>query len=235
MLSIESVLSNPIVAQFLGLLVGLLTSFFSWWVLFHWISPKIEVSANVVRQPALAYGSAPSDASGFRYNFKLRNVGRRAIIDLQVRALVRIRGVVDPEALSWEVIHLPMTMSGDRVYSLSRIEPYSESKLLTILRLYTHDLQECFYEPFPPHIRQLAADGRLSLDDLLAFRKVAVVRIFVSGYDSFSGARKVFVFTIDKSKVIPGRFVKNSMKVDQNPLPMIAGPPATDEVVNNPE
>jgi len=229
MSSFESALANPLISQFLGLIVGLFTSFFSWWVLFHWLSPKIEISPNVVRQPALAQGSAPADASGVRYRLKLRNVGKRAIIDLQVRAIVRIRGVVDPKVWNWEVVHLPMTMSGDRAYSLPRIEPYSRSKTLTILRLYTHDLEECRYAPYPERIRGLAVDGRLTLDDLLSLREVAEVRVFVSGYDGFSGARKVFLFTIDKSKVVPGRFVRDSMGIVPDPPPSIdQGTPIAD-------
>ncbi len=37
-------LSNPVVSQFIGLVVGLFTSFFSWWVLFRWMAPRITLS-----------------------------------------------------------------------------------------------------------------------------------------------------------------------------------------------
>jgi hypothetical protein len=221
MSTIELFLANPIVAQLVGLLVGLFTSFFSWWLLFHWLAPEVETSTNIAREKARATETAITDASGLRYRFKLRNIGRRAIVDLQVSAVVRIRGLVDPASRTWEIVRLPMNSDGDRTYSLPRIDSHRRSKLQHILRLYTHQIEECKHEPFPETTRSRAVANKLTLDDLLSLGSATEIRIFVSGYDEFSGARKVFLFSLRPDQVRTGRFGKGSMSLLQESSPSI--------------
>lgn len=106
-------LANPIVSQFIGLLVGLFTSFFSWWVLFRWMAPTISISSSISRTPSSVSLEDDDDKSGARYRIKIENSGHRPAVDLQVSVFVRVKGLNDPQSTIWEIIHLPLATSGE--------------------------------------------------------------------------------------------------------------------------
>ena len=91
------------------------------------------------------------------------------------------------------------------------MEPYRKSKLLIFIRLHTFRIEECLHAPYPESIRQLASKGSLSLDDLLSLGAKNEVRLFISGYDAFSGARKVYIFSYSREKVRTGSFIRDTM------------------------
>jgi len=126
---IETLLANPLVAQLLGLLVGLFTSFFSWWVLFHVVVPKIEFSPWISKLPT------QDDGSGYRHRVKFKNVGRRKIVDLQVTARLAVRDLVFKD--TWNAVYIPLNREGERMYDMPAIAPRGER----VLRLFVSEVR----------------------------------------------------------------------------------------------
>lgn len=217
MTSLEQVLSNPLVAQVLGLVVGLLTSFFSWWVLFHWIAPVLSLSPYISKTTDKSLPEDAADASGVRYRLKYINIGRRAIVDLEIRAFIRIKGL--DQAISWTVFDLRMNSDGDRINSFARIDPFRKSKIRHLVRLYPNGIINCTRHPFPDHIRSKARERALLLEDLLSLGTAAELCVIASGYDEFSGARKVQQFVYRHSDVRAGPFRNHSLEVEKEPSP----------------
>ena len=59
-------------------------------------------------------------------------------------------------------------------------------------RLLLSDIPLDRLEYFPQHIKQAATDGILTLENLLGLGTDAFLHLYVTGYDEFSGARKIY-------------------------------------------
>lgn len=222
--TLEKALTNPIVSQFVGLLVGLFTSFFSWWMLFRWMSPTISISDAISKTSSTVPLDEDDDKSGVRYRIKIENSGRRPAIDLEVRAFVRIKGLVDRQSTIWELVYLPLDTSGERVWSIPLMNPVRKSKLRTILRICLNHTDYCTRAHFPPHIREKAARKTLLLEDLLSLGTAAQFRVIVSGFDEFTGARKVFIKTYLPTDLKSGDFQRRTLAIEQvAPNPAVEG------------
>lgn len=217
-------LSNPIVSQFIGLLVGLFTSFFSWWVLFRWMAPTISISSSISRTPSSVSSEEDDDKSGVRYRIKIENSGRRPAVDLQVSVFVRIKGLNDPQSTIWEIIYLPLATSGEKTWTRPLMNPVRKSKMRTKLRICLNHT-DCYAKPhFPQLIREKAVRKELFLEDLLSLGTQAEIGVMVSGYDEFSGARKVFMKTYHLSDIKCGEFERKSLLIAQAaPNPSVEG------------
>lgn len=217
-------LANPVVSQFIGLLVGLFTSFFSWWMLFRWMAPTISISNSISRTPSSVSPEEDDDKSGARYRIKIENSGRRPAVDLQVSVFVRLKGLNDPQSTIWEVIHLPLATSGETTWTTPLMNPVRKSKLRTRLRICLNHTDYCAKPHFPEHIREKAARKALLLEDLLSLGTQAQVGVMVSGYDEFSGARKVFMKTYHLSDIKCGEFERKTLLIAQMaPNPAVEG------------
>ena len=212
---IEQTLANPLVSQFVGLIIGLFTSFFSWWVLFRWMSPTITLSDGISKTNSKVPINEDDDRSGVRYRIKFENSGRRPVVDLEVRVFVRIKGLVDPKSTIWEVVHLPMETDGEKVYSIPLMNPVRKSKLRTRLRICLNHTNYCTKPHFPSHIREKAARKELQLEDLLSFGTAADFRVITSGFDELTGARKVFLKTYSARDIKFGEFDRNGLSITE--------------------
>jgi len=210
---IQQALANPIVSQFAGLIIGLFTSFFSWWVLFRWMAPTITLSDAISKTSSRVPLEEDDDKSGVRYRIKFENSGRRPIIDLEVQALVRIKGLVDPQSTIWEVVHLPMETDGEKVYSIPLMNPVRTSKLRTRLRICPNHTKYCARPQFPPHIREKATKKELLLEDLLSLGTSSQLRVIISGFDELTGSRKLFMKTYLPTDIKFGEFERNSLAI----------------------
>jgi len=171
----ELVISNAI-----GLILGLGTSFFSWWVIFHKVIPKIEFCPFISKIPRGKDG-------GFSYRIKFKNTGKRAIIDLQCYARV----VIDWEGTkkNWTVAYIPFNSSGDRKTELPKVGKGGSR----ILYFYLKNISTFYINhKYPEEFRKKAAENTLVLEDILSLGDKSEVKIYVAGYDEFSGARKVY-------------------------------------------
>lgn len=209
----EQLLSNPIVSQFIGLFVGLFTSFFSWWVLFRWMAPKITLSDHISKTKSSTPIENDEDKSGWRYRFKFENSGRRPVIDLEVRAYVRIKGLYGPDSGIWESVQIPVRTDGGEVYSRTLIGPVRKTKLRTRLKLYLNKADYFRRPEFPPSIRDKAMQRTLTLEDLLNSGTASEVRVIVSGFDELTGARKVSEKLYKLENVKQGDFERKGLLV----------------------
>ncbi|MGC2424188.1 MAG: hypothetical protein WA666_07555 [Nitrospirota bacterium] len=206
-------LSNPVIAQFLGLIVGLFTSFFSWWILMRWLSPSITLSDNVSKTTTSIPLEEDDDKSGLRYRIKFENSGSRTIVDLQIQTYVRIKGLWKTSPNIWEVVHLPLNTNGEKIYSIPIIRPVRKSKLRTRLRICLNHFDYCTRPMFPDHIREKATQKTLILEDLMSCGTSTELIVVSSGYDEFTGTRKVFMKTYYASNIIYGEFSSNSLAI----------------------
>lgn len=209
----EQLLSNPIISQFIGLAVGLFTSFFSWWVLFRWMAPKITLSNNIGKTKSSTPIEHDEDKSGWRYRIKFENSGRRSVIDLQVRAYARIKGLYGPDSGIWESVKIPITTDGEDVYSIPLMNPVRRSKIRVRMKFYLNKAEYFRRPEFPPSIRDKAIQRTLLMEDLLSSGTAAELRVIVSGYDELTGARKVTERIYKLQNVKQGEFERKGLSI----------------------
>jgi hypothetical protein len=205
---------KPLGAQILGVVVGLFTSFLSWWVLFHFLRPKIVLSDVIsATEDESALGEADDSSRELCY-IKLVNVGWRRAIDLQVTAIARIKGLAASNPGLWKVVRLRVE-EGDPDYSYPIINPLRKSRLRWPLRIHVNDIEKFKRSPFPEHIRAKAVARTLRLKDVLEIGTASEVRVVVSCSDGFSGARRVDEQIYARKKLIFAPFKKNSLEIDK--------------------
>lgn len=74
---VEQTLVNPLMSQFVGLIVSLFTSFFSWWMLFRAMAPTITLSDCISKMYNKVSLREGDDKSGVRNRIKFEDSGRR--------------------------------------------------------------------------------------------------------------------------------------------------------------
>src|SRR5919108_3046233 len=104
---------------FLGVIVGIATNIFSWWILFHGIVPKVRFSPYLSKT---SYPQTGHDKSGYRYRVKYENAGGRAIIDIEVMARLSIKGL-GPYLTSWHTFLIPLNPDGELSFRTPRLPP----------------------------------------------------------------------------------------------------------------
>jgi hypothetical protein len=168
------------IANTAGLVVGTAASFSAWWLVFHWIIPKVEFSSGISSVPRR------SDSLRRSYRIKFANTGKRAMVGVEAFARLRIKW---DSSGNWTGYYLPFNSDGDRKYDVPRLERGANR----ILHLWINQVRAFrTANRFPMEIRAKAKQKQLTLEDLLSLGVTATVQMFVSGYDEFSGARKVF-------------------------------------------
>lgn len=197
----------------LGILVGLVTGIFtnlaSWWILFHGIVPDIRFfpliskisSSNVIDE----------NMSGFKYRIKLENVGKRTIIDVELMARLRVKGLRKISKDNWWVVYIPLEpVMNSREYRIPQVLPTAIGKA----RSHIFELHINFVDEFrtsklyPEIIRKKAEQKQLLLEDLLNLGRKATLDIATFGYDEFSGTRKLFLYQYTVNKIGRGTFKK---------------------------
>ena len=86
----------------IGFIFGTIASMLAWYILFHQIVPKIDFFPNIYKQ------ATNENPSGFRYLVRLRNTGRRDIIDVELFAKLRIKGIYKERRNAWKAIYIPI-------------------------------------------------------------------------------------------------------------------------------
>ena len=174
-------MSEILISNLIGLFIGIVTSFLTWWILFHGIIPKIRFSEHISKL------LSTDEKAGWKYRFKFVNCGRRALLDVQVVARLSIKGLHSPD--SWTTITIPLELSHDKKYEIPRV-PRNANRVLRLFVNQVVDLKQSAL--FPNDLREKAKNDVLCLEELLALGTESKLLIYVSGYDAFSGARKMF-------------------------------------------
>ena len=165
----------------IGIPIGVLGSLLAWWILFHRIVSNIQFS------PHISKTRTNDTRSGYRYRVKFENAGRRSILDVEIFAKLRIKGLRDGYPTNWETIYIPI-----RVDRRPLIKPSRTTRLREIVRFYVNDIEAEKLVNFSECVRRRRAEGCLLLEDLLGVGTQSELQIITFGYDEFSGSRKVF-------------------------------------------
>lgn len=187
-------LQEAMVTNLVGVASGLGTSFFSWWVLFHVIVPKIDFSKKISKRKA-------QDNSGYTYRIKIANSGNRDIVSVECTA----RLIVDWDGTNnWKAFYIPLNPAGDRKTELPKISKGG----VRVFRLYISQIKSLrMSSRVPANIKLAAEDGTLELEEILCLGTNAKLKIYIAGNDGFSGARKVFESSYySLSDIVSGRF-----------------------------
>jgi hypothetical protein len=162
----------------IGLLGGMLLSVAFWWVMAHRVVPKLEFSDRLSVLP-------DPDHGGVRYRVKMRNAGRRDIIDLSIEARMRFPGTnrLRPTTSRRSVATLRVPVSVDHV-------PRMRRRTTRVIWLYTQDIKQAFLDD--ALYDGLTARSEASLETVLAEYNGAHIVIQVLAYDAFSGSRKYY-------------------------------------------
>ena len=164
-------------ALFLGVPLGILASFAAWWIVTHWLVPAVEFSPHISRN------EYSGNASGINHRVKFRNIGKREIIDLEVFAELRIKGL---NSSLPGIVEIARLVIDDARMPFLKVEG---TKIISLMP----ELTERFDRPvYGDSIIKKRSQGMLTLEDLLSLNQAAVLVIYVFGYDRWSGARKLY-------------------------------------------
>jgi hypothetical protein len=185
----DIIMNNEIMWQFfLGIALGISTNLISWWILFHVLKPNVCIAEEISKTEI---DNEPFNKSGVRYRVKFLNTGARAIIDVQVTAKLRVKGL-QPLPKNVQIFNIPLNADGSLVYTK---EIVGKSKGF-IVRFYISSGLVAEYPTFlPKEILSKSKQNALCLEDLLTFGTDPYIEIYVFGYDKFSGTRKLFIST----------------------------------------
>lgn len=175
---------NPdtIIAILISIPVGIACSMIAWWVLFHLISPKLEISHQITKRQSKG---SPTD---YRYYVKIENVGRRAAFDIQIQSAIQV--IYEKTEVSVEQKSMRLNPSIDHISVLEAgqstsffIYPDDDKARNYLLSDFELDLDEIISLE---HLLDCSSESRFKLSG-----SSFGITIFAS--DSFSGARKAFI------------------------------------------
>ena len=158
--------------------IGAISSLIAWWILNYCIKPKIKFSDNISR--------IDEDSKSF-YRFKFENSGRRRIVDSEIIAKLRIKGL--KYSTNWEVIYLPL--DNNRIPIIKSVKK-EKNKLREVPRLELGLIDQKYFRFLPDKIKQMIIDDSIKLEDLMNLVSKTELILIVSGYDEISGAKKTF-------------------------------------------
>jgi len=162
---------------FLGIIFGIFSSLLAWYILYHWVIPKIVFASGISKVQSTIL------SNGYTYKIKLWNTGKRDVIDIDVYVKYKVKGLTNRKN-TWNTVELEKRF--DKITYLAK----GENRILTIFPAKT----ERFAEPiFPIEITTKFKNGELMLDDILSLRSDSYIRVYLFGYDKFSGSRRLFL------------------------------------------
>lgn len=200
-----------LISNILGFVVGLLVSFVFWLFFSRVLVPKIGFSDSISKR--VSRGS-----NGYDYRVRFKNIGRRGIISVECIA----RFIVDWEGNgTWTAVYIPMNPDGARKTELPKIAPAEKAPGnggTRTMFLYPNLVQE-FRSGlrYPEEFRAKAIAGTLELEDMFQLGADAELKVYVFGYDEFSGARKLYESKYYKLPDIKlGEFENRGLEIKPN-------------------
>jgi hypothetical protein len=160
---------SPIVALLVGIPLGIAQSFFAWWVLFHYLAPKLTWEPPEVI-------TSPLSTAEPQIGIRIRNAGRRRAIDIYVQAELRCPHPPSSDGVTQTIIRLPINtpwIPSIRDVARVRIEPerIPDSDWLRLRTRTGRDLRD--------------------IGGHLAMSRDAHLRFYAIAADAFSGSRMV--------------------------------------------
>jgi hypothetical protein len=181
---------SDVINIIIGVFVGIFTNLLAWWILFHGLSPSLRFSPSINKN---SRNPTPGNKTKYIYRIRLENIGCRNIIDLEIMARLRLKGMESyPKDLS-QIVYIPLGSNGETVHKIPYILPAKKNGSKPILILHV-EIQEEFKNPnnYPKNIVNKAKIKTLLLEDVLRLGKNSYLQVIGFGYDEFSGSRKIF-------------------------------------------
>jgi len=172
----------------IGVLLGILSSFLTWWLLSHLLVPKIRFAPFLSKIKV-------RNQNKFRYRIGFINTGRRSIIDLEIYFKLVIKGYDVQLPRNTHYIEIPL-----REPKINRVKCGTR---------WTIDL---ILSDLPDKLRAITIDQNPSLEDLLKYNRSTYAKIFIFGFDQYSGTRKFFESQAYRSENIKGKLFKHILE-----------------------
>lgn len=198
--------------QTVGLILGLLTSVVSWWVIALWLTPRLKVSSvNRIPQNKEQY------PSGYRYRIKIMNRSRLfAVGDLNLQARLVLRGLDKERPEVQTSIYLPVGAETQFPVLTRRCKKHPPEDWE---RVYTFDIFHMrgnALNRLPEIANAKLGDRTITLHELLEVRPECFVRFAVVGTHARSGFRRTFSRKFVKGDITEGEFRTGSIKLKDN-------------------
>ena len=199
-------MNDQLTSNLISFALGFAASLLSWWYVSKWMVPKIEFSKCISSEPN------PRQA-GTRNRIKFLNAGNRAVID--VHAVTRLAIDWDGDDI-WSAYYIPLSPTGEKRYEMPKIIS-AAPRILTFYPMLALGLIQSPF--FPTELQQNVQEGNLTLIDLLNLGVSAELRVYVFGYDEFSGARKLYESgPYARTSILEGQF--NGLIVEPTEIPI---------------
>jgi len=192
-----------ILTIFLGFILGIIASVLAWFITSKVIVPNIEFSENICK----AY---PEYMSAPKYSFRIRNIGKRDIMDIDIYFGIRIKGL-DPSSSDVVSLVVPVGFNSNKITIL---RTSSKDFYGTTLEIKLNQCEKFKDSIFPAYIRKKYEQKELTLEDIYSLGTNVETLIVLMGYDKFSGSRKFFNSKPYKlNNIIEGHFMECSMDI----------------------
>lgn len=183
-------------------LLGIVTSFIAWLLVFHFFVPKVNFSEKISKQV--------DSNSNFKYRIKIENAGARSIYELNIYVKISIRGLNIERKRNLEVTFLPVSFEG----VIPIIEPVKKTRRRNLIKIDPNKTEEFERDIYPYKVRNKVKNKQLLLEDLLSLGSEAWLELYIIGNDQFSGSRKVITSKkYFKQDIVDKPFDKNSLEI----------------------
>jgi len=196
-----------------GLVLGILSSLFAWWILFRWLSPSIHISEKISKSLAPGTLMDERDKAESVYKFKFYNSGSRVIVDIEVTAYFRIKGFFKKGSGFWEVVRVPLAADRATTRKITHMTPFKKSEQMTVYKFYVSDLEHLTRSTRYPELKSMFANATIDLTNIFQMGDECELRVVFMGYDEFSGARKMSSRTYRVEDIVDGEFTPKSMDI----------------------
>ena len=172
----------------------------AWWVLNYCIKPKISFSDSIARD---------DESKTSFYRFKFENNGSRRILDCEIIAKLRIKGL--KYSTNWEIIYLPL--DNEKIPIIKSIKTKNK-KLREVPRLELGLIDNRYFRFLPPDIKGKIEANTIKLEELMKLGKTSELILIVTGFDEISGAKKTFESKpYHLTDIKKGKFQNSGLKI----------------------
>lgn len=204
----------------LGMLFGVVASLAAWWILYRGVVPKIGWSTGICRTPG----------SQLEYRVKFGNLGRRDVVDVNVKCTMRIRNLDclpqgSPRSSNYATIDIPLR--GGTVDVLPRagprdvpasVDPTQDRRSINrnrVAHLLTSNISEFQARRLPSLLRERVLQHEMiPLEELFDQGDDAYIDFTFYCYDGYTGARRVQrSLKYRKDDVQVGRFQRQGFEI----------------------
>ncbi|WP_420400503.1 hypothetical protein [Flagellimonas sp.] len=190
-----------ILSSIFGVILGALGSFCVWFYLYRYLVPRIQFSSKISK---IVRRGEPI------YRVKFNNLAKRNVIDLNITACLHILGLFEAQPNNWKDIYVKLNLNYVPV-----LRTTTKGGLLA--NLYINHTNDFSRYPFPKYISEKYEQENLTLEDVFDIGKKVELTFIIMGYDSFSGARKMFESKIyEKRDIVESIFEQHSLDIKKS-------------------